>query len=173
VDGEGKQVPTGEVGELVTRSSNNMLGYWNLPDATQKTLTNDGWVYTGDAAYVDADGYVYIHDRVKDMIISGGENVYPAEVESSIYGHPAVLEVAVIGVPDDRWGEAVKAVCVPKPGTQIDADDVIAWAREKIAGFKVPKSIDIIEALPRNASGKILRKDLRAPYWAGRDRQVN
>jgi fatty-acyl-CoA synthase len=94
-------------------------------------------------------------------------------VESSIYGHPAVLEVAVIGVPDDRWGEAVKAVCVPKPGTQIDADDVIAWAREKIAGFKVPKSIDIIEALPRNASGKILRKDLRAPYWAGRDRQVN
>ena len=173
VDGEGKQVPTGEVGELVTRSSNNMLGYWNLPDATQKTLTNDGWVYTGDAAYVDADGYVYIHDRVKDMIISGGENVYPAEVESSIYGHPSVLEVAVIGVPDDRWGEAVKAVCVPKPGTQIDADDVIAWAREKIAGFKVPKSIDIIEALPRNASGKILRKDLRAPYWAGRDRQVN
>ena len=122
---------------------------------------------------MDADGYVYIHDRVKDMIISGGENVYPAEVESAIYGHPSVLEVAVIGVPDDRWGEAVKAVCVPKPGVEIDADDVISWAREKIAGFKVPKSIDIIEALPRNASGKILRKDLRAPYWAGRDRKVN
>jgi fatty-acyl-CoA synthase len=150
-----------------------MIGYWNLPDATTKTLTSDGWVYTGDAGYLDEDGYLFIHDRVKDMIISGGENVYPAEVESAIYGHPAVLEVAVIGVPDDKWGEAVKAVCVPKPGTTIDPDDVISWARERIAGFKAPKTIDIIEALPRNASGKILRKDLRAPYWAGRDRQVN
>jgi len=173
VDAEGNSLPVGEVGEVVTRSSNNMLGYWNLPDATKKTLTNDGWVHTGDAGYMDEDGYLFIHDRVKDMIISGGENVYPAEVESAIYGHPSVLEVAVIGVPDDKWGEAVKAVCVPKPGTTIEADDVIAWARERIAGFKVPKSIDIIEALPRNASGKILRKDLRAPYWAGRDRQVN
>ena len=170
---DGQEVPTGEVGEVVTRSSNNMLGYWNLPDATKKTLTSDGWVHTGDAGYVDKDGYLYIHDRVKDMIITGGENVYPAEVESAIYGHPQVLEVAVIGVPDPKWGEAVKAVCVPKPGMTIDADDVIGWAREKIAAFKVPKSIDIIEALPRNASGKILRKDLRAPYWAGYDRQVN
>lgn len=173
VDTDGNILPQGEVGEVVTRSSNNMIGYWNLPDATTKTLTTDGWVYTGDAGYLDKDGYLFIHDRVKDMIISGGENVYPAEVESAIYGHPAVLEVAVIGVPDDKWGEAVKAVCVPKPGTTIDADDVISWARERIAGFKAPKTIDIIEALPRNASGKILRKDLRAPYWAGRDRQVN
>ena len=173
VDGDGNELPVGEVGEVITRSSNNMLGYWNLPDATQKTLTGDGWVHTGDAGYVDEDGYLYIHDRVKDMIISGGENVYPAEVESAIYGHPDVLEVAVIGVPDDKWGEAVKAVCVPKPGATIDPENVITWARERIAGFKVPKSIDIIEALPRNASGKILRKDLRAPYWAGRDRQVN
>lgn len=173
VDADGNSLPVGEVGEVVTRSSNNMLGYWNLPDATKKTLTNDGWVHTGDAGYLDEDGYLFIHDRVKDMIISGGENVYPAEVESAIYGHPAVLEVAVIGVPDEKWGEAVKAVCVPKPGTTIDADDVINWARERIAGFKAPKSIDIIEALPRNASGKILRKDLRVPYWAGRDRQVN
>jgi fatty-acyl-CoA synthase len=173
VDGDGNILPVGEVGEVVTRSSNNMIGYWNLPDATTKTLTTDGWVYTGDAGYLDEDGYLFIHDRVKDMIISGGENVYPAEVESAIYGHPAVLEVAVIGVPDDKWGEAVKAVCVPKPGTTIDPDDVISWARERIAGFKAPKTIDIIEALPRNASGKILRKDLRAPYWAGRDRQVN
>jgi acyl-CoA synthetase (AMP-forming)/AMP-acid ligase II len=173
VDGDGNELPVGEVGEVITRSSNNMLGYWNLPDATQKTLTGDGWVHTGDAGYVDEDGYLYIHDRVKDMIISGGENVYPAEVESAIYGHPDVLEVAVIGVPDDKWGEAVKAVCVPKPGATIDPENVIGWARERIAGFKVPKSIDIIPALPRNASGKILRKDLRAPYWAGRDRQVN
>jgi acyl-CoA synthetase (AMP-forming)/AMP-acid ligase II len=107
------------------------------------------------------------------MIITGGENVYPAEVESAIYGHPDILEVAVIGVPDAKWGEAVKAVCVPKPGTQVDPESVIAWARARIAGFKVPRSVDVIAALPRNASGKILRKDLRAPYWSGYDRQVN
>ncbi len=173
VDTEGNELPLGEVGELITRSSNNMIGYWNLPDATAKTMTNDGWIHTGDAGYMNADGYLFIHDRVKDMIISGGENVYPAEVESAIYGHPDILEVAVIGVPDDKWGEAVKAVCVAKPGAVINTDDVIRFARERIAGFKVPKSIDIIDALPRNASGKILRKDLRAPYWAGRERQVN
>ncbi|HMT43585.1 MAG TPA: AMP-binding protein, partial [Chakrabartia sp.] len=173
VDDQGNSLPVGEVGEVVTRSSNNMIGYWRLPEATQKTLTNDGWVYTGDAGYMDEDGYLYIHDRVKDMIISGGENVYPAEVESAIYGHPDVLEVAVIGVPDDKWGEAVKAVCAPKPGHSIDADSIIAWARERIAGFKVPKTVDTIEALPRNPSGKILRRELRAPYWAGRERQVN
>lgn len=173
VDAAGHELPVGEVGEVITRSSNNMLGYWNLPDATTKTMTGDGWVHTGDAGYLDQDGYLYIHDRVKDMIISGGENVYPAEVESAIYGHPDVLEVAVIGVPDDKWGEAVKAVCAPKPGHSIDADSVIGWARERIAGFKVPKTVDTIDALPRNASGKILRKDLRAPYWAGRERQVN
>jgi acyl-CoA synthetase (AMP-forming)/AMP-acid ligase II len=173
VDEEGNELPTGAVGELVTRSTNNMLGYWNLPEATQKTMSEGGWIRTGDAGYLDADGYLFIHDRVKDMIISGGENVYPAEVESAIYGHPDVLEVAVIGIPDNKWGEAVKAVCVPKPGATVEPDSVIAWARERIAGFKVPKSVDVIDALPRNASGKILRKDLRAPYWAGRERQVN
>lgn len=173
VDEAGNEVQLGTVGEVVTRSSNNMISYWNLPDATAKTLSADGWVRTGDAGYMDEDGYLFIHDRVKDMIISGGENVYPAEVESAIYGHPAIAEVAVIGIPDDKWGEAVKAICVPKPGAQIDEADVITWARERIAGFKVPKSIDVIEALPRNASGKILRKDLRAPYWEGRERQVN
>lgn len=173
VGADGRDVPTGEVGEVVTRSSNNMLGYWNLPEATAKTMTDDGWIHTGDAGYMDADGYLYIHDRVKDMIISGGENVYPAEVESAIYGHPAVQEVAVIGVPDAKWGETVKAVCVPKPGMTIDEADVIAWARERIAAFKAPRSIDVIEALPRNASGKILRKDLRAPYWEGYERMVN
>jgi acyl-CoA synthetase (AMP-forming)/AMP-acid ligase II len=173
VDGAGQDLPTGEVGELWTRSSNNMIGYWNLPDATKGTVAEGGWVRTGDAGYLDEDGYLYIHDRVKDMIITGGENVYPAEVESAIYGHPDVMEVAVIGVPDDKWGESVKAVCVPKGGAVIDPESVITWARERIAGFKVPKSIDVIPALPRNASGKILRKDLRAPYWEGRERQVN
>ena len=142
-------------------------------EATKGTVADGGWIKTGDAGYLDADGYMYIHDRVKDMIITGGENVYPAEVESAIYGHPDILEVAVIGVPDAKWGEAVKAICVPKPGAQIDPESVIGWARERIAGFKVPRSVDIIAALPRNASGKILRKDLRAPYWAGFERQVN
>jgi len=172
-DEKGDAVAIGLVGEVVTRSSNNMLGYWKLPEATASTLSEDGWIRTGDAGYIDEDGYLYIHDRVKDMIITGGENVYPAEVESAIYGHPDVLEVAVIGIPDEKWGEAVKAVCVPKPGHTVDEASVIAWARERIAGFKTPKSVDVIAALPRNASGKILRRELRAPYWEGRERQVN
>ena len=173
VDASGNDVPSGEVGELWTRSSNNMVGYWNLPEATKGTMAEGGWIKTGDAGYLDEDGYLFIHDRVKDMIITGGENVYPAEVESAIFGHPDIAEVAVIGVPDDKWGEAVKAVCAPKAGCTIDPESVIGWARERIAAFKVPKSVDIIPALPRNASGKILRKDLRAPYWEGRERQVN
>ncbi len=170
---DGKSVPVGEVGEVLTRSSNNMIGYWNLPDATASTMDDAGWIRTGDAGYLDADGYLFIHDRVKDMIISGGENIYPAEVESAIYGHPDIMEVAVIGVPDNKWGEAVMAFCAPKAGCEISEESVIAWARERIAGFKVPKTVQSIAALPRNASGKILRKDLRAPYWEGRDRQVN
>jgi long-chain acyl-CoA synthetase len=150
-----------------------MRGYWKLDEATAATLDSEGWLRTGDAGYLDEDGYLYIHDRVKDMIISGGENVYPAEVESAVYGHPAVAEVAVIGVPDEKWGEAVKAVVVPKPGATIDPADIIAFARTRIAAFKVPKSVDVIAALPRNASGKILRRELREPYWAGKTRRVN
>ena len=173
VDGAGNEVPLGTVGEIVTRSTANMAEYWNLPEASAATRSADGWVRTGDAAYMDADGYVFIQDRVKDMIISGGENVYPAEVESAIYGHPDVAEVAVFGVPDAKWGEAVKAACVPRPGHTIDEDSVIAWARTRIAGFKAPKSVDVIEALPRNPTGKILRRALRDPYWEGRARQVN
>ncbi|MBA4764641.1 fatty acid--CoA ligase [Qipengyuania huizhouensis] len=169
---DGRELPRGEVGELICKSPSNMACYWNLPDATQSSL-KDGWMHTGDAALMDEDGYVYIQDRMKDMIISGGENVYPAQVESAIYGHPAVGEVAVIGVPDDTWGEAVKACIVAKAGQEVDADSVIEWTKERLAGFKVPKSIDVLEVMPRNASGKILRKDLRAPYWEGRERQVN
>ena len=172
VDEDGEELPRGEVGELICRSPSNMQGYWNLPDATRGAL-KDGWMHTGDAAYMDDDGYVYIQDRIKDMIISGGENVYPAQVESAIYGHPAVGEVAVIGVPDDIWGEAVKACVVPRPGSEVDPDDIIAFTRERLAGFKVPKTVDVIEAMPRNASGKILRRELRAPYWKDHDRQVN
>ncbi len=169
---DGEELPRGEVGELVCKSPSNMACYWNLPDATESSL-RDGWMHTGDAAYMDDDGYVFIQDRIKDMIITGGENVYPAQVESAIYGHPSVGEVAVIGVPDERWGEAVKACIVPKPGADIDPDQIIAWTSERLAKFKVPKSVDVIDVMPRNASGKILRKDLRAPYWEGRERQVN
>ena len=169
---DGAELPRGEVGELICKSPSNMQGYWNLPDATRGAL-KDGWMHTGDAAYMDEDGYVYIQDRIKDMIISGGENVYPAQVDSAIYGHPAVGEVAVIGVPDDTWGEAVKACVVAKPGSEVDAEDIITFTRERLAGFKVPKTVDVIPEMPRNASGKILRRELRAPYWEGRDRQVN
>jgi fatty-acyl-CoA synthase len=173
LDADGNKLPAGEVGEIATRSGSNMAGYWNLPEATAKTLDKDNWLRTGDAGYLDKDGYLYIHDRIKDMIISGGENIYPAEVESAICDHPDVAEVAVVGVPDDRWGEAVKAVVVMKPGKKATPSDIIGFTRTRIAGFKTPKSVDFIEALPRNASGKILRRHLRDPYWAGKDRQVN
>ena len=131
-----------------------------------------GWFRSGDGGYLK-DGYLYIHDRIKDMIISGGENIYPAEVESALCDHPDVAEAAVIGIPDDKWGEAVKAIVVMKPGKQATATEIINFTRERIAGFKTPKSVDFIEALPRNPSGKILRRNLRDPYWTGKDRQVN
>jgi len=172
IDGDGKPLPPGEVGEICISSPANMTGYWNLPDATAKTLV-DGYIHTGDAGYLDKDGYVYVHDRVKDMIVSGGENIYPAEVESAIFGHEAVADVAVIGVPDERWGEAVKAVVVKKPGTETTADSIIGFARERIAGYKCPKSVDFIDELPRNPSGKVLKRELRKPYWEGMERQVN
>ncbi len=173
IDEDGADVAVGAVGEIATRSAANMTGYWNLPEATAKTLSADGWLRTGDAGYLDADGYVFIHDRVKDMIITGGENVYPAEVENAIFGHPGVADVAVIGVPDERWGEAVKAVVVRRAGAEPTGAEIIAWARERIAAFKAPKSVDFIDALPRNASGKILRRELREPFWAGRERRVS
>ena len=173
IDEKGEPVPVGSVGEVATRSVANMAGYWNLDEATRATIGEDGWLRTGDAGYLDEDGYLFIHDRVKDMIISGAENIYPAEVESAVYGHPAVAEVAVIGIPDEKWGEAVKAVVALKPGATADAEDIIAFARTRIAAFKAPKTVDFIDALPRNASGKILRRELREPYWAGRARRVN
>jgi fatty-acyl-CoA synthase len=173
LDIDGKRLPPGEVGEIATRSGSNMAGYWNLPEATARTLDSDGWLRTGDAGYMDKDGYLYIHDRIKDMIISGGENIYPAEVESAICDHPDVAEVAVVGVPDEQWGEAVKAIVVMKPGKTATASDIIGFTRQRIAAFKTPKTVDFIDALPRNASGKILRRHLRDPYWIGKDRQVN
>ncbi len=176
VDDLGNDLPTGEVGEVWTRSLQNMVGYWNKPAETAAALDPDGWLHTGDAGYLDADGYLYIHDRVKDMVVSGGENIYPAEIESVLMAHPGVADAAVIGVPHDKWGETVKAVIVRDPGPEGEAlteDEVVAYCRERLAHYKCPTSVDWVEALPRNPSGKILKKDLRAPYWAGRERRVN
>ncbi|GAB5487973.1 MAG: fatty acid--CoA ligase [Parasphingorhabdus sp.] len=174
VDENHQEVAPNTIGEIATRSDLNMLHYFNNEAKTKETVDKDGWLYTGDAAIMDEDGYFYIKDRVKDMIISGGENVYPAEVENAIFGHPQVNEVAVIGIPHEKWGEAVKAVVSPKPGVdEVDTESVISWARERIAAFKAPKSVDVIAELPRNASGKILRRELRDPYWEGKDRGVN
>lgn len=172
VDPEDSELTSGEVGEILVRSPQVMKGYWSLPEATA-TAIRDGWFHTGDAGYFDADGYLYVHDRLKDMIISGGENIYPAEVESALYGHPAVLDVAVIGVPDDVWGESVKGVVVLKPGTGASGAELIACCRQRIAHYKAPRSIDFTKALPRNASGKVLKHVLRAPYWTDRERQIN
>lgn len=170
---DGSAQAPGIVGEIAIRSSANMAGYWQNETATVKTIDGEGWLHTGDAGYLDTEGYLYINDRVKDMIISGAENIYPAEVESAMFGHPDIAEVAVIGVPDEKWGEAVKAVVALKPGTDPDVDSILAHTRANIGAFKVPKSIDFVEALPRNASGKVLKTVLREPFWAGRDRGVN
>ena len=168
----GASAPVGEVGEIEIRGPIIMRGYWNRPDATAEAIDADGWFRTGDAGYFDADGYLYIHDRVKDMIVSGGENVYPAEVENALFSHPAVADAAVIGVPDPKWGEAVKAVIVLRPGHAADPAAIIAHCRERIAAYKAPKSVDFVDALPRNPSGKVLRRELRKPYWEGHTRMV-
>jgi acyl-CoA synthetase (AMP-forming)/AMP-acid ligase II len=147
-----------------------MTGYLNRPDATADTITGDDWVRTGDIGRVDSDGYVYIEDRLKDMIITGGENVYGPEVESVLLEHPDVADAAVIGVPDDYWGESVKAIVVTS--ADLDADDVIAFCRRHLASYKCPRTVDFAAELPRNASGKILKTQLRQPYWKDRNRNV-
>jgi long-chain acyl-CoA synthetase len=173
VDAEGRDCPTGEIGELWTRSAQNMQGYWNKPEETRATITPEGWLRTGDAGYMDRDGYVFLTDRVKDMIVSGGENIYPAEIENALAGHPAVAEVAVFGVPDDKWGETVKAVVVLKLSQQAQAAEIIAFGKARLAGYKCPMSVDFVAVLPRNPSGKVLKKELRAPYWAGKTRRIH
>ena len=171
----GRDCPTGAVGELWVRTTQNMRGYWKQPEETARTINADGWLRTGDAGYFDADGYLYLHDRVKDMIVTGGENVYPAEVENVLMAHPGIADVAVIGVPSETWGETVKAVVVPAPGVSLAAtpEDIIAFARERLAHFKCPKSVDFVEVLPRNPSGKVLKRELREPYWRGVDRRIH
>ncbi len=172
VGANGEDMPTGEVGEITTQADWTMCGYWNRPEATKDTLV-DGWLYTGDAGYYDDEGYLYIHDRLKDMIVSGGENIYPAEVENALFSHPAIAEAAVFGIPDDKWGESVKATVVLKPGHNASEEEIIQFTREKIAPYKTPKSIDFIGMLPRNTAGKILKRELRAPYWEGKARAIS
>jgi long-chain acyl-CoA synthetase len=161
-----------EIGEIILRGEHIMTEYWERPDATAEAI-RDGWFYTGDLAKVDEDGYIYIVDRSKDMIISGGYNVYPREVEEALYQHPAVKECAVIGVPDPVWGEAVKACVALRPGMTATAEELIAHCGKLLAGYKKPKSVDFLEELPKSPNGKILKKVLREPYWQGYQRQVN
>ncbi|MEU9017065.1 long-chain-fatty-acid--CoA ligase [Actinomadura sp. NPDC048394] len=167
----GEDLPAGQVGEIVCRTAQNMKGYWGMAEATASALSEDNWFRTGDAGYLDEDGYLYIHDRVKDMIISGGENIYPAEVENVLMGHPAVTDCAVIGVPDERWGETPKALVVL--AEDVPEQQIIDYCRERLAHFKCPTSAERRDAIPRNPTGKILKRELRAPYWHGQDRSVH
>jgi fatty-acyl-CoA synthase len=172
VDADGNPCLPRAIGEVVVRGPMVTRGYWRDEKATAKTII-DGWLHTGDAAYFDEEGYLYIHDRVKEMIVSGGENIYPAEVENALFHHPDVADVAVIGVPHEKWGEAVKALVVAKPGSTLSERALVDHARSRIAGFKVPKSVDFVASIPRNAAGKILRRELRKPFWENKERNVN
>ncbi|MEH6582951.1 MAG: long-chain fatty acid--CoA ligase [Halioglobus sp.] len=173
VDEQGNDCDLNVSGEIVARGPHNMLGYWNKPEETALAI-QDGWVYTGDAGLFDADGFLYIVDRVKDMVVTGGENVFTTEVENAVIGHAAVQDVAVIGIPHEEWGEAVHAIVILHPGQAVAEADLIAHCRELIAGYKLPKSVSFRdEPLPLSGAGKVLKTELRKPFWEGRDRQVN
>ncbi|MDE0042519.1 MAG: long-chain fatty acid--CoA ligase [Candidatus Poribacteria bacterium] len=171
VDPDGNELPPGETGEIVTRSDLVMKGYWRAPEATAEAL-QDGWLHTGDMGYVDEHGYLFLMDRSKDMIISGGENIYPREIEEVIVGHPAVREVAVIGVPDSQWGEAIKAVVSLVPGSNVTETELIDFCTEHIARYKKPRSVEFVDELPKNNYGKIVKRALREKYWEGRSSRV-
>ncbi|MGQ3115247.1 MAG: acyl-CoA synthetase [Hydrogenophaga sp.] len=172
VDEDGQEVPRGTHGEIAVRGAQVMIGYWRKPEATAAAL-RQGWLHTGDAAYMDEDGFVYIVDRVKDMIISGGENIYSREVENAVHAHPAVRDCAVIGIPNAEWGESVHAVVVLKDGQSASAKEIIDHCRTLIAGYKVPRSVDFSEALPLSGAGKIMKNVLREPFWRGKSKSVN
>jgi long-chain acyl-CoA synthetase len=164
VDDRDQEVPRGTVGEIIVRGPNVMLGYWNKPEATAEALRG-GWMHTGDGGYMDDEGFVYVCDRLKDMVVSGGENIYSAEVETAIASHPAVAQSAVIGIPCPKWGETVHAVIVLKPAASVTCEEIIAHCREHIAGYKVPRSVEFREALPLTSVGKVLKTELRKPFW--------
>ncbi len=165
-------VPAGQPGELWFRTPQLMQGYHNKPEATREAITEDGWFRTGDIGRVDDGGFVFVEDRLKDMIISGGENIYSVEVERALTDHPAVLDAAVFGIPDDKWGESVKAVVELSAGQQTSPEELLAWCRERLAHYKCPRSVDITDVLPRNPTGKLLKRDLRQPYWESADRAI-
>jgi len=171
-DENDQEVPYGTVGELQVRGPQVMTGYWNRPDATAETLKG-GWMHTGDAARMDEHGYIYIQDRIKDMIVSGGENIYPAEVENALFQHPAVVDAAVIGIPSEQWGESVLAFLVVQGNEKPTTEDLIEFCRSHLAGYKLPRQVEFVNVLPRNASGKVLKNQLREPYWEGIERKVN
>jgi acyl-CoA synthetase (AMP-forming)/AMP-acid ligase II len=170
-DGNDKELPPGETGEIVTRSDLVMKGYWRNPKATEETIKN-GWLHTGDMGYMDERGYLFIMDRSKDMIISGGENIYPREIEEVLIKHAAIREVAVIGIPDPKWGEAIKAVVSLLPGQSATEEELIIFCRNNIASYKKPKSVDFVDELPKNSYGKVLKRDLRVKYWKDKERKV-
>jgi len=171
LDANDKELPPGETGEIVTRSDLVMKGYWRNPEATEDTIRN-GWLHTGDMGYMDERGYLFIMDRSKDMIISGGENIYPREIEEVLIKHAAIREVAVIGIPDPKWGEAIKAVVSLLPGQSATEEELIIFCRNNIASYKKPKSVDFVDELPKNSYGKVLKRDLRARYWKDKERKV-
>ncbi|QIL71332.1 long-chain-fatty-acid--CoA ligase [Diaphorobacter sp. HDW4B] len=171
VDSEGNEVPRGTIGEVIMRGPNVMLGYWNKPDQTAQAIRN-GWMHTGDGGRMDEEGFIFIVDRMKDMIITGGENVYSTEVENAIAKHPDVAACAVIGIPSEQWGEAVHAAVVAKPGSALTAEALIAHCKTLIAGYKCPRSVEIREALPLSGAGKVLKTELRKPFWSERDRKI-
>jgi acyl-CoA synthetase (AMP-forming)/AMP-acid ligase II len=171
-DAEDREVPRGEMGEILVRGGNVMLGYWRRPEETAAALRG-GWMHTGDLGRMDADGYVYVLDRLKDMIITGGENVYSTEVENAVASHPAVANCAVIGVPDERWGERVHAVVVLQPGAAATEGEIREHAKASIAGYKAPRTVEFVDALPVTPTGKVLKRELRARYWEGAERAVN
>ena len=162
----------GVAGELWFRTPQLMKGYHNKPDATAEAITEDRWFRTGDIGRVDDGGFIFVEDRLKDMIISGGENIYSVEVERALTDNPAVLDAAVFGIPDPKWGESVKAVVELSAGAEISEAELLEWCKERLARYKCPKSIDIVEVLPRNPTGKLLKKDLRKPYWENQDRAI-
>ncbi|MCW1957136.1 MAG: long-chain-fatty-acid--CoA ligase [Mycobacterium sp.] len=167
-----EEVPQGEPGELWFRTPQLMVGYHNKPEATAEAITSDRWFRTGDIGRVDDGGFVFVEDRLKDMIISGGENIYSVEVERALTDHPAVMDAAVFGIPDEKWGESVKAVVELYDGKQATPEELIAWCKGKLAGYKCPRSVDVMAELPRNPTGKLLKKDLRKPYWENRERAI-
>jgi acyl-CoA synthetase (AMP-forming)/AMP-acid ligase II len=165
-------LPVGEIGQICAKGPQIMKGYWNKKEETEKALMG-GWMHTGDAGRMDEEGFVYIQDRIKDMIVSGGENIYSTEVEATLFAHPDIIDAAVIGVPNEKYGEVVKACIVKKEDSDLTEEDVINFCKDRIASYKKPQSIDFIDEVPRNASGKVLKKVLREPYWKDQDRQVS